>query len=130
MRLSSRLLAVSEIRPGSWARAWNSWGRSVRLDFQALFLEVIPKALAAPMVVALWAHLLEVAGIAIGHVMTSVTISCPASLAKTFLGVFQLPCTEPHLSRLFSQILSSFFLNFVGVERPTLGGGAWLKLSP
>ena len=60
MRLSSRLLAVSEIRPGSWARAWNSWGRSVRLDFQALFLEVIPKALAAPMVVALWAHLLEV----------------------------------------------------------------------
>ena len=59
MRLSSRLLAVSEIRPGSWARAWNSWGRSLRLDFQALFLEVIPKALAAPMVVALWAHLLE-----------------------------------------------------------------------
>ena len=54
---------MSEIRPGSWARAWNSWGRSARLDFQALFLEVIPKALAAPMVVALWAHLLEVADI-------------------------------------------------------------------
>ena len=39
MRLSSRLLAVSEIRPGSWARAWNSWGRSLRLDFYTTSVE-------------------------------------------------------------------------------------------
>ena len=87
---------MSEIRPGSWARAWNSWGRSLRLDFQALFLEVIPKALAAPMVVALWAHLLEVADIVTGqHVMTSVTISCPASLVKTTSGLLELPGNIP-----------------------------------
>ena len=76
---------MSEIRPGSWARAWNSWGRSVRLDFQALFLEVIPKALAAPMVVALWAHLLEV--VSVGRTLvrgTPLTIVANQYLAIRF----------------------------------------------
>ena len=71
-------------------------GRSARLDFQALFLEVIPEVLAAPMVVALWAQLLEVADILTGqHVTTSVTISCPVSLVKTTSGLFELSANIP-----------------------------------
>ena len=68
----------------------------MRLDFQALFLEVIPEALAAPMVVALWAQLLEVADMRTGqHVATSVTISCPVSLVKTTPGLFELSANIP-----------------------------------
>ena len=53
----------------------------MRLGFQALYLEVIPEALAAPIVVALWAQLLVVADMRTGqHVTTSAMISWPVLL--------------------------------------------------
>ena len=49
---------------------------SLRLGFQARCLEVIPEALAAPMVVELWAQLLVVTDMRTGqHVTTSARIS-------------------------------------------------------
>ena len=49
--------------------------------FPSLGFEVIPEALAAPMVVALWAQLLVVADMRTGqHVATSAMISWPVSL--------------------------------------------------
>ena len=53
----------------------------MRLGFRARCLEVIPEALAAPRVVALWAQLLVVADMRLGqHVATSAMISFPLSV--------------------------------------------------
>jgi hypothetical protein len=70
-------------------------------------LEVMPEALAAPMVVALWAQLLAEADMRTGQqVTTSVMISVPSSVVKTTSGLLELSGIMPVTS--------------VRVRRPTM----------
>jgi hypothetical protein len=56
----------------------------------------MPEALAAPMVVALWAQLLAEADMRTGQqVTTSVMISVPSSVVKTTSGLLELSGTMP-----------------------------------
>ena len=65
------------------------------LGFQARCLEVIPEALAAPMVVALWAQLL-VADMRTGkQVTTPARISWPFSLVQITPGLLELSGIMP-----------------------------------
>ena len=68
---------------------------------------MMPEALAAPMVVALWAQLLTEADMRTGQqVTTSVMISVPSSVVKTTSGLLELSGIMPVTS--------------VRVRRPTM----------